>query len=190
MTFKSMHDGSAHHLFRSIHSYRIHIFKISFMETKIKVILSTLCICLFIFLAMASELLDESSNTEVQLSNCEAEPSISGNLSVDIEYLDYNDEPIDGAYGNISITEQIVDDTSTCHFIKQERLETSFTTNLQGKFTFTNIAFIHHNQGDIFRIDVNVPGDKDLEYEGFQEVQVLPYAASHCIIHHKDPKPL
>ncbi|MGB4847772.1 MAG: hypothetical protein WBP41_07610 [Saprospiraceae bacterium] len=158
------------------------------MENKIKTILSALCIGLFIVFALASELLDESSNTEVQLSNCTEEPSISGNLTVDIEYLDYDGDPIDGAYGNIFISEQLVDDTSTCHYITQRRLETSFTTNLQGKFTFTNIAFIHHNEGDIFRIDVNVPGDREEEYEGFQEVQVLPYAASHCIIRHKDPK--
>jgi hypothetical protein len=160
------------------------------MENKMKAILSALCIGLFIVFALASELLDESSNTEVQLSNCVERPSFSGNLSVDIEYIFDPGFPNDGATGHLIITEQLVDDTSTCHYITQQRLSVDFTTNVQGKYTVNNIPFIHHNAEDLFRIDVDVPKDRDDDWQGFQEVQVLKYNDSHCIIHRKDPTPL
>ncbi|MFZ1677924.1 MAG: hypothetical protein WBP41_20820 [Saprospiraceae bacterium] len=160
------------------------------MENKLKAILSALCIGLFIVFALASEFLDESSNTQVQLSNCVEKPSFSGNLSVDIEYLYDDGSPNDGAFGRLVITEQLVDDTSGCHYITQQRLRVDFTTNNQGKYTVTNIPFIHHNAEDLFRIDVDFPTDREDDYQGFQQVEVLKYTDSHCIIHHKDPKPL
>ncbi len=160
------------------------------MENKLKTILSAICIVVFIVFALASELLEESSNTEVQLSNCTAEPSFSGTLTVDMEYLYKDGSAIDGTYGRIVITEQIVDDTSTCHYITQLRLDTGFTTDENGRYLINNIPFIHHNAEDLFRIDVNFIGDSELDYQGFQEVQVLKYAASHCVIHHIDPTPL
>jgi len=97
----------------------IHFVKIACIQFKLRPVLCLAAISIFVDFALASEFLDESSNTVIELDECQSTTAVSGQLVVKIQYVE---DPADGGHGiedipgTIFITHQAITDSITCAF--------------------------------------------------------------------------
>jgi len=145
------------------------------MQIKIKPLLSAITLGVFICFALASELLDESTNTEVAAESCQPRPEVTGTLTIDVEYLFEKGNGANGVKGTIFITHQIIKDTIECLYDPPFKYTVPFTFDHNGRFTYTTPSYFHDNLADLFRVEVNVPTDDDRDFDGFRAVRVAAY---------------
>jgi hypothetical protein len=155
------------------------------MRYRLKTILSILTIGLFLLFALASEFLDESTNTTVEVPDCKSDGPVSGQLYVEINYVNLENDPVPFADGTLFITHQKVNSDS-CTFEVVLNLVIPFELDAQGKFIYEGPSWTHDNTGDLFRVQVSVPPNKDVFYYGFDVVEVKRFNDSRFIITQKN----
>ena len=161
------------------------------MENKMKVFLSIICMAIFIVFAMASEFLDESTNTSVVVEDCEVKPEFTGTLHIGVQYLDSDNEGVSDARCEINIVHQLIDNTDcTAHEVSNETKH--FFTDNFGRCEFTTETFLHDNSSDLFRVQVQITPDKDDEdyIPFYQAVQVATYSTTDLAFFKIAPPPL
>jgi len=146
--------------------------------------LSAFVIALFICFAAASELLKESTNTEIEAEDCAPRPNYSGILTIKVEYVDEDGDPINGVAGAIAITHQKIVDTMTCRYDNTHAF-INFHLDANGKYQYTTPGFVHDNEADLFRVEVKV--NRSGFFEGFRELQVATYTKDQLDFFVEDP---
>ena len=154
------------------------------MQIKIKPLLSAITLGVFISFALASELLDESTNTEITAESCQHQPDVSGTLTINVEYLFDENQTAAGVKGTIFITHQIIMDTIECLYDPPFKYSVPFTFDSNGKFSYTTPTYLHDNLADLFRVEVNVPADDDRDFDGFRAVRAATYNQAVLNIKH------
>ena len=153
------------------------------MKTKMtdstKPAISIITIFLFLWAASASIGPDASTNTVVAIdtSKCMLKPQISSPYSVDLLHRDKtNGMPIAFAEGDILITFQNVTGPE-CKYDDIFRQRFSFTTDVQGRYTFDGIPHQQTNAADLIRIEARI-ADSDV-HEGANAIGVAYYGPAN-----------
>ena len=157
------------------------------MRYRLKYILSTLMIGIFLLFALSSqfsisdlfEFLEESTNTTVKISDCKSDGPVSGQLYVIITYDNLEEEPVQYADGKLFITHQKVNSDS-CTFDVVLDLVIPFELDVEGTFIYEGVNWTHDNTEDLFRVQVSVPQVED-NYYGFDVFEVKKFSDSRFI---------
>ncbi len=151
-----------------------------------KVILSIGVLTLFGLFAMASF---GSTNIEVQVTECKAQPEFTGKLTVDVAFKHRDGTGIPNAIGTLLLVHQIIQDTSTCEHlvVSQERID--FVTDNEGKFVYVSPNFTHSNEGDLWRSEVLIPRVEG-NYIGGRKVHGALYNTTKINVLIPEPAPL
>src|SRR6185503_4502659 len=123
------------------------------MEIKLKPVLAIVAIGLFMLFALATGAPDDSTNTEVAITDCMLKPDADGILYVIINFNDKSGAPISFANGRLYITHQdVLYVGSKCQYATSHD-QIDFITDVNGKYTYS-IPFSHNNSKDLNRVQL------------------------------------
>ena len=145
------------------------------MQVKLKHLLCLTALGIFLFMGLASDFLDESTNVSVNIKpgECESRPSFTGKLTVNVT----NNGGVIGGPNwliEVSFVNQKINDTINCtsfyqHNYTQQAIIVSGFSN-----TFETPTFTHDNKSDLWRIAIQskFAGTEDWSHK---EVKVVFY---------------
>ncbi len=162
------------------------------MKDRFKIICSILVIGLFILFAAASDLLDESTNVSIVLKpeDCEVKPVFTGKLKVLVSYTRKNGDPIPGVLGEITLSNQKIDDSDNCTSFYRATLGADFSLDNNGNYTYETPQYSHDNKGDLWRVEVWVKPEAGRAIPGFRMVKVAFYNTNLLQFNVQVPSPL
>jgi len=147
----------------------------TFMQVKTKHLFSLLILGVFLVMALASEFLDESTNTSVGIKpgDCQGRPPFTGKLKV---VLQNTGQVLMGPTWlvEINLTDQKINDTINCTSFYQAKIVTQEILSPGFSITYTSPDFTHDNKSDLWRVAVRakIVGTDDWTN---QEVKVAFY---------------
>jgi hypothetical protein len=142
------------------------------MRNKMNSILSLVTIAVFALLAMASW---GSTNTEVQVTACKPKPSFTGQLTITIKSRHQDGTIIPNMVGKLFLVHQIIQDTTNCQHLVVLTQTIPFNTGMAGNFQYVTQSFTHANEGDLWRIEVDIPPVAG-RYKGHRRLVAAKYS--------------
>jgi len=138
------------------------------MRNKVKPVLSLFTMGLFLLFGLASFGPDGSTNTTVAIKNCEDKTPLSGTVTVVVQYVNLNGQPIANATGVVFVVVQNVKSDGTCTFEARSEFHNLFT-DANGRFSVSSLNYTFTNSQDLIRVEVSI--DKNAEYIGNRQVR-------------------
>jgi hypothetical protein len=142
------------------------------MKNSVRAMLSLGALVLFGIFAMASW---GSTNTQVQVGQCKPKPSFSGQLTITITSKHEDGTPITNMVGKIFLVHQIIQDTTTCQHLIASTQTIPFNTGMAANFQYVTQNFTHANEGDLWRIEVDIPPVAG-RYKGHRRLVAAKYS--------------